>query len=288
MLADNGIACIDEFDKMDETDRTAIHEVMEQQTISISKAGINTTLNARTSILAAANPHYGRYDRRKKVSENINLPTALLSRFDLLFLILDVPREEDDLRLAQHVAYVHLHNRHPELPNAAETIPIDVMRQYIALARSHEPVVMPATTDFLVNAYVDLRRRGDEDTTPRVLLSVIRMATALARLRFSEEVDVSDVEEALRLMDASRSSIVDPSNQARKRDAVSVVFEDIRLLASRGLDQVVGLQQVRERMIRKGVSDEAVEQCVAHYERLGIWMRVNQGAAVKFINAEEH
>lgn len=100
---------------MEESDRTAIHEVMEQQTISISKAGITTTLNARTSILAAANPLYGRYNPKISPVENINLPAALLSRFDVLFLILDTPTREDDERLAHHVTYVHMHNTHPIL-----------------------------------------------------------------------------------------------------------------------------------------------------------------------------
>lgn len=104
---------------MDDSDRTAIHEVMEQQTISISKAGITTTLNARTSILAAANPLYGRYNPKISPAHNINLPAALLSRFDVMFLILDRPDLDSDTKLAQHVAYVHSCGKHPEMQTKA-------------------------------------------------------------------------------------------------------------------------------------------------------------------------
>ena len=139
VLADQGICCIDEFDKMLDQDRTAIHEVMEQQTISIAKAGIMTTLNARVSILAAANPAFGKYNPKKSIEQNIQLPAALLSRFDLLWLIQDKPDRDGDLRLAQHITYVHQHNIQP--PTQFTPLDMKLMRRYIALCKSKQPVV---------------------------------------------------------------------------------------------------------------------------------------------------
>ena len=223
---------------MEESDRTAIHEVMEQQTISINKAGISTTLNARTSILAAANPLYGRYNPKVSPVENINLPAALLSRFDLLFLILDKPSRDEDERLAEHVTYVHMHNKHPEL--SVEVIDPTIMRYgklgshrrhyadilfhryYIAFARQRRPTVPREVSSYVVDSYVRLRKMSKDEemqnkshtyTSARTLLAILRLAQALARLRWSDLVERSDVDEALRLMECSKESLIDEEDR---------------------------------------------------------------------------
>lgn len=195
VLADRGVACIDEFDKMDEADRTAIHEVMEQQTVSIAKAGIATTLNTRTTLLAAANPAYGRYDVRRSPADNIALPAALLSRFDVLWLILDRAGTEADLALARHVLRVHRDGEAPRRADGPEPLPAPLLRAYIAAAKSHSPVVPPQLAEYLAAVYAEMR--GEEAaaetphtyTTARTLLSILRMSQALARLRFSDAVE---------------------------------------------------------------------------------------------------
>lgn len=210
VLADKGVCCIDEFDKMADDDRTAIHEVMEQQTISIAKAGILTTLNARVSILAAANPAYGRYNPRRTVEQNIQLPAALLSRFDLLWLIQDKPDRDNDLRLAKHITFVHSHGKQP--PNRIKTMDMNLMRRYISLCKRKEPTISGELSEYIVGAYVELRRdaRNSKDmtfTSARNLLGILRLSTALARLRLSDVVDNNDVSEALRLVAMSKDSL---------------------------------------------------------------------------------
>lgn len=298
VLADNGIACIDEFDKMEESDRTAIHEVMEQQTISISKAGITTTLNARTSILAAANPLYGRYNPRVSPVDNINLPAALLSRFDILYLILDTPTRDDDERLAQHVTYVHMHNSHPELE--FDVISPTLMRHYIALARQKRPVLSKAVSDYVVGAYVQMRTQYKEDeistttgpggngtgyVSARTLLGIIRLSQALARLRFDDSVSVPDVDEALRLLEVSKSSILNHPSLGN-RDAVgqdqtyiSKIYRIIRDYyqqqrrdedGDEEMDEGVPMAGLRARVLASGFVEDQLQECLQEYEDLGV------------------
>lgn len=132
MLADGGVVCIDEFDKMRPQDRVAIHEAMEQQTISIAKAGITTTLNSRTSVLAAANPVYGRYDDLKHAAEQIDFQSSILSRFDTIFIVKDVRDEALDKAIASHVLNLHMHAKQEE--NQGD-IPIDFMRKFACYAK---------------------------------------------------------------------------------------------------------------------------------------------------------
>jgi replicative DNA helicase Mcm len=200
VLGDQGIVCIDEFDKIKPEDRSALHEVMEQQTCSVAKGGIVATLNARTSILSASNPIYGKYDPYKNITENVNLPVPLLTRFDLIFIVRDSPDKEKDNLVASHILEIHRDTEQAARP----AIDIDLFSKYLSYAKQIEPALTPEAIDIVRSYYMDMRRIESEGmitVTPRQLEALIRLASARSRLLLKDMVDAEDAQRAIYLVD---------------------------------------------------------------------------------------
>jgi replicative DNA helicase Mcm len=220
VLADLGLACIDEIEKMNPQDRSAIHEAMEQQRISVAKAGITAVLQSRCAVLAAANPKFGRFDEHKYLSEQIDLPPALLSRFDIIFTMIDRPQAERDRELAEHILKGH---RVGEIARRREsgavapptgelevpftpTFSPDFLRKYVAYAKRIYPIMTIDAMSIIEKKYLDIRRTGEAagssvPITPRQLEAIIRLAEAGARMRLSDEVTADDAERAVRIVE---------------------------------------------------------------------------------------
>ena len=216
VLADKGVAFIDEFDKMRKEDRSALHEAMEQHTVSIAKAGIVATLNARTSILAAANPKLGRWDKRKDTIDNLNLPPTIISRFDLIFPLIDTPNQAEDKLKANHI--LRIHQNIAQLEQDDESLPKELLRKYISYARSNiHPHLDDNAKEEILKFYLELRDgkglsleeegiaaldsvEGDQQKkkiktiaiTPRQLESLIRLSEARAKIALRSEVTRED------------------------------------------------------------------------------------------------
>ena len=245
VLADKGIAAVDELDKMDSSDRSAMHEGLEQQKISVSKAGINATLKARCSLLGAANPKYGRFDQYEPIGEQIDLEPALISRFDLIFTVTDSPDPDHDSRLAKHIIKTNyageINTQREELASSeftpeqvaevtqevAPEIDAELLRKYIAHAkRSCYPTMTEEAKDLIEEFYVNLRSKGaDEDApvpvTARKLEAMVRLAEASARVRLSDTVERIDADRATDIVESCLKDIgVDPETGQFDADVV--------------------------------------------------------------------
>ena len=245
VLADKGIAAVDELDKMDSSDRSAMHEGLEQQKISVSKAGINATLKALCSLLGAANPKYGRFDQYEPIGEQIDLEPALISRFDLIFTVTDSPDPEHDSRLAKHIIKTNyageINTQREELASSeftpeqvaevtqevAPEIDAELLRKYIAHAkRSCFPTMTEEAKELIEEFYVDLRSKGaDEDApvpvTARKLEAMVRLAEASARLRLSDTVEREDADRATDIVESCLKDIgIDPETGQFDADVV--------------------------------------------------------------------
>lgn len=243
VLADGGVVCIDEFDKMREDDRVAIHEAMEQQTISIAKAGITTVLNSRTSVLAAANPLFGSYDNSKTPGENIDFQTTILSRFDMIFIIKDEHNAEWDDRVARHVMDTHIQGSRQSIwaTEAEGEIPMAKMRRYIQYCRArYAPRLDYNSAQRLAAFFIDIRDRvherevntNERSTVPitvRQLEAIIRIAESIAKLHLSTQVTQQHVDEAIRLFQASTMTAINQESNSREvSQEVTKVEEELR------------------------------------------------------------
>jgi len=243
VLGDKGNVCVDELDKMREEDRSAIHEALEQQTISIAKAGIMATLNSRCSVLAAANPKFGRFDRYKSIAEQIDLPSPILSRFDLIFIIEDKPNAERDHKLAGHILKIH---QESSIPYEIEP---EFMSKYIAYARrSVNPTLSKEAAKTLQNFYVTMRSGAIDEESPvpitaRQLEALVRISEASARIRLSPEVTKEDAERAIKLQEDCMKQVgydpdtgkvdidkVEGRTSKSERDKINIIIDVIKEL----------------------------------------------------------
>ncbi|MCJ1310381.1 minichromosome maintenance protein 5 [Agyrium rufum] len=280
VLADGGVVCIDEFDKMRDEDRVAIHEAMEQQTISIAKAGITTILNARTSVLAAANPIFGRYDDLKTPGENIDFQTTILSRFDMIFIVKDEHERGRDERIARHVMGIHMGGRGMEDQVEAE-ISVEKMKRYISYCKSRcAPRLSPEAAEKLSSHFVSIRRqvhnseissntRSSIPITVRQLEAIIRISESLAKLSLSPIATEAHVDEAIRLFLASTmDAVTQGEGQGSKElmEEVNKIEDELRRRLPMGWSTSLATLK-REFVDGRGYSEQGLNRALMVLQR---------------------
>ncbi|KAL7285743.1 hypothetical protein ACG7TL_000850 [Trametes sanguinea] len=286
VLADTGVVCIDEFDKMRDEDRVAIHEAMEQQTISIAKAGITTVLNSRTSVLAAANPVWGRYDEGRSPGENIDFQTTILSRFDMIFIVRDEHNEQRDRMIAKHVMNIHMNRPNQSVDehgDAVGDIDLEKMKRFIAYCKAKcAPRLSAEAQEMLSSHFVSLRKQvkqveedNDERSsipiTIRQLEAIIRISESLAKLTLSPVVQNHHVEEAIRLfkfstMDAVSAGSADGLSRGALNEEMNKIEKEIRRRLPIGWSTSYQ-SLVREFVTQQGYSSHALERTLYIMEK---------------------
>ncbi|TFG35081.1 minichromosome maintenance protein MCM [Candidatus Thorarchaeota archaeon] len=278
VLADQGIACIDEFDKMDPNDRTAIHEAMEQHTVSIAKAGIVATLNARTSILAAANPTLGRYEPSLSVQDNIRLPFTILSRFDLIWILVDTIEVTRDREIAHFILDMHQMKKTKSEQTTPPVTPT-FLKKYIGYANRYVvPQLSPEAAEVIENFYVDLRKSAEGGAavpiTARQLESLVRLSEARAKMALRSKVTKDDAQAAIRLMEDSLRMValdrvtgkIDIDQIVSKMSAAQRSSSDIILKAIRDMETdgipTVNRDALVERAVSMGLAKERADEII--------------------------
>ncbi len=306
VMADMGVAAVDEMDKMSTEDKSALHEAMEQQTISVAKAGILATLKSRCALLGAANPKYGRFDRYEGISQQINMPPALISRFDMIFVMLDTPNEDMDSRIAKHILKSHyageLSEQRKNLPASTITqeqvddhmevirpaIEADLLRKYVAYSRRNIfPVMEDEAREHLVKFYMDLRKMGDGKDAPvpvtaRQLEALVRLAEASARLRLSNVATLEDAKRTTRIVYSCLRQVgVDPDTGAfdidviasgtskSQRDRIKMIKEIIKMVGEKHPGGKAPLEEVYEEAANQQIDRQHVEDLISKMRRSG-------------------
>lgn len=285
VLANGGLCAIDELDKMSQEDRAAMHEGLENQTITISKANIQATLIARTTVLAAANPKFGRFDPYDIIAKQIDLPPTLINRFDLIFPVKDLPEEKKDELLAGHILKLH---QRPDLKEGA--IPTKLLRKYIAYARQRvKPVLTDAALEEIKRYYVEMRNKAGEaeggmkaiPISPRQLEALVRLAEASAKVRLSDKVERKDARRAIDLLHYCLTQVgIDPHTgkididkiatgvTASQRSRIVLVKEIIEELENR-VGKQIPIEDVLREALRRKISESDVEEAIEKLKRVG-------------------